>query len=361
MTKKKYVRKTVTWEGRRYEVRGETEREAVEKLAVLKDQLRRGELTPGGDMTVNAWFSAWMETYKAPSGITSKSLAMYREKYDGYLRPRIGTMKLKDVKPVHLQRILNAETGRSRSHVSHLKTVMREMFGKARKTRLILYDPSEDLILPETTVGRRRSITDQERTHILAVAETHPAGLWVLTMLYAGLRPGETIPLLWRDVDLQASEIHVYKAAESGTDAVKDPKTQAGFRDIPIHAALLPRLRAVQGNPFSPVFTSVRGKPLTSSSAKDLWRSFKRALTADMGHQPADDLTPYCLRHTFCTDLQRAGVPINVAKELMGHSDISVTANVYTHKDQTTLHENVAKLSNVGNPVGRFYENAKTH
>lgn len=361
MSKKKYVRRTVTWEGRRYEVRAETEREAVEKLAVLKEQLRRGEMTPGGDMTVNAWFAEWMETYKAPSGITEKSLAMYREKYNGYIRPRIGTMKLKDVKPVHLQRILNAEAGRSKSHVSHLQTVMREIFGKARTTRLILYDPSEDLILPETTVGKRRSITDEERAHILAVAEDHPAGLWVLTILYAGLRPGETIPLIWKDIDFKANEIRIYKAAESGTDAVKNPKTEAGFRDVPIHAALLPRLRAAQGDPFSPVFTSIRGKPLTSSSAKDLWRSFKRALAAHMGHPPADDLVPYCLRHTFCTDLQRAGVPINVAKELMGHSDIAITANIYTHKDQKTLHDNVEKMSAVGNPVGLFSEKSATH
>lgn len=66
-------------------------------------------------------------------------------------------------------------------------------------------------------------------------------------------------------------------------------------------------------------------------------------------HALAPDLTPYCLRHTFCTDLQRAGVPINVAKELMGHANISVTANIYTHRDQKVLHSNMAKL----NPNGR--------
>lgn len=48
-------------------------------------------------------------------------------------------------------------------------------------------------------------------------------------------------------------------------------------------------------------------------------------------------LTPYCLRHTYCTDLQDAGVPINIAKYLMGHSDITVTANIYTHKTDNTL------------------------
>ena len=61
-------------------------------------------------------------------------------------------------------------------------------------------------------------------------------------------------------------------------------------------------------------------------------------------HAIAPDLTPYCLRHTFCTDLQRAEVPINVAKELMGHANITVTANIYTHRDQAVLHSNMAKL-----------------
>ena len=61
-------------------------------------------------------------------------------------------------------------------------------------------------------------------------------------------------------------------------------------------------------------------------------------------HAIAEDLTLYCLRHTFCTDLQKAGVPINVAKELMGHSDISVTANIYTHRDNNVLHASMRML-----------------
>ena len=66
----------------------------------------------------------------------------------------------------------------------------------------------------------------------------------------------------------------------------------------------------------------------------------------------ADDLTPYCLRHTFCTDLQRAGVSINVAKELMGHADIQTTANIYTHKDSETLHKSIALLDGSGGKPG---------
>ena len=90
------------------------------------------------------------------------------------------------------------------------------------------------------------------------------------------------------------------------------------------------------------------------NSLRRLWTGFKRDLDISMGAELyrnkivksvlADDLTPYCLRHTFCTDLQDAGVPLNVAKELMGHADIQTTANIYTHKNNNTLHKNMALL-----------------
>lgn len=355
MKKYNYVRKTITWEGKRYEVTGKTEKEALEKLADLKASLRRGEKVVGANSTVDRWFAEWIDVYKRPSKMTKKSLDTYIQKYRGYIKPKIGSMKLKDVREVHLQRILNEEAGRSYSHVSKLRMVMQGLFGKARKTRLIQYDPSEDLQLPEVTKGKRRSITDEERRAILATAQHHRAGLWVLTILYAGLRPGETAALLWKDIDFDRNEIHVYKAIESGTGQFKDPKTDAGFRDIPIHQELRPRLLAAKGSPFEPVFTMTNGNRLTADGMQRIWKSFVRALDIEMGatvyrnkiieSKVAPDLTAYCLRHTFCTDLERAGVPINVAKELMGHSDISVTANIYTHKDADTLHSNIEKLS----------------
>lgn len=74
-----------------------------------------------------------------------------------------------------------------------------------------------------------------------------------------------------------------------------------------------------------------------------MWRSFKQALDLDMGTQMAsgaidpetsvvaDDLTPYYLRHTYVTDLQSAGVPLNVAKDFLGHKSIAMTSHIYTH------------------------------
>ena len=75
MEKYTYIRKTITWDSRRYEVRGKTEQEACEKLADLVVSLKRGEFAASGQTTVEQWFQQWMQTYKIPSGITPKSLA----------------------------------------------------------------------------------------------------------------------------------------------------------------------------------------------------------------------------------------------------------------------------------------------
>ena len=65
-----------------------------------------------------------------------------------------------------------------------------------------------------------------------------------------------------------------------------------------------------------------------------------------------EDITAYCIRHTYCTNLQRAGIPLNVAKYLMGHEDITITASIYTHQtdDQT---ENAQKF------INNFYSNTE--
>ncbi len=233
-----YVRKTQRYNGKKYEATGKTEKEALMKLAEKIAAAKRDESAVSGNMTVDAWFRLWLDTYKRPKGLTAKSLAMYSEKYDNYIRPEIGGLPLRKVRDVQLQAILNAQTGKSASHVKKLRMVMREMFKRARQSRLIMYDPAELLELPSVTEGHRRALTADERASVLATAESHPRGLWVLTLLYTGIRPGESAALRWEDVDFERDEIHIRRARESGRKAVKTTKTASGLRDIPIRAEL---------------------------------------------------------------------------------------------------------------------------
>ena len=351
-----YFRKTARYNGKRYEAYGKTHQEATLKLGEKLAAAKRGEDTVGADMSVDAWYKQWKALYKDPKGLTPKSLGMYNEKYSKYIAPRIGHMKLRDVRDVHLQKILNEQAGMSASHVKKVRMVLQEMFKRARQSRIITYDPAELLELPAVKEGTHRSITEAERAAILEVAKTHRSGLWILTLLYTGMRPGETAALTWADVDFTANEIHVHAAKESGSTRIKGTKTAAGVRDIPIHAALLPLLKKAKAGkkPFAPVFPTGAGHWQNENSLRRLWTGFLRALDIYMGAKVeknkitqsvvAPDLTPYCLRHTFCSDLQKVGVPINVAKELMGHADIQTTDNIYTHRDQALLHSGIALL-----------------
>lgn len=351
-----YYHKNFTYEGRRYHISAPTEKALMVKYGKMLQQLADGSLTINQNSTVARWAEIWLDTYKA-GNMTPKSFLTYRQKLDGYILPAIGRMKMKDVREPHLQRILNDERGRSFSHVSKLRMVIRGMFARAYSAGIINRDPAANLELPRTTKGTHRSITPQERAAILTVANRgeHNGCLWVKLLLFCGLRPGEAAALQWRDVDLEKAILHVRRAKESGSHTIKTPKTGAGIRDVPIPGSLLPDLRKAQRGLLAPVLHQAKdgNQPHTESSARAMWRSFKRLVDIEMGaklyrnqviqHGEPDELwdtlTPYCLRHTYCTDLQNAGVPINVAKYLMGHSDISMTANIYTHTTEETVQQ----------------------
>lgn len=304
-----YYRKTFTVDGKRYTVYGKTPEEAAVKADRKKDLLSRGYLDE--NMTVEDWAERWKQTFlrpkvrsagaiKAQGTMTEKSFHMYEQMLRNWILPEIGHYKLKKIRDAHLQQILNNASGMSKSHLTKLRIVLQGLFGQAARSRLITFDPSDDLRLPAYTEGKRRSLQEWERSALLGADLSPQDSLLLRFLLWTGLRPSEAKALRWRDVDLAHGLIHVWQAVESGTDAVADPKTAAGDRYVPIP----PQLRSVlePGSPFDLVFLH-NGRMMTDSTLRTWW---KRVMTASGLFDT--DLTIYCLRHTYCTDLQQVGV-----------------------------------------------------
>jgi len=364
-----YKRSTFYFNGKQYAARGKSQKEADQKAALKRAQLENGEIGVSKNMTASAWCYEWLETFKRGS-VTDKSFGNYKRHVD-LIVSELGSTKLKDVRDIHLQKILNSRQGYSKSDTTKLRMTIQAIFKRARISRLIPYDPAEGLELPRTTQGKRRSITDIEREWILKTAETHRAGLWVKIMLYCGLRPGEIIALQWKDIDLKKKLVYIDKAKESGKNDIKDPKTDAGNREVPIPDVLVDDLRKAKGSPFAPCFTqATTDKPHTESSFYCAWNSFVREMDIANGAKVyrsqiilsvvAPDLEPYCLRHTYCTDLEEAGVPINVARYLMGHSDISVTSKIYTHTTSKVVSDAADKINcNINGVNGKNVEKSR--
>lgn len=212
------------------------------------------------------------------------------------------------------------------------------IFERAKKSNMILANPADDLELPMTEPDTsHRTITDDERKYILELSKTHRAGLWVLTLLYCG-RPGETIPLTWNDIDFERAVLKITKASERKNSEFKTPKSKAGIREIPIPTPLYERLKAAypKNKPFDFIFQQLdqtkdrkpNGKHHTDTTLGNMWNDFKTELDIMMGAKyeergqrrkkyivlsvVAEDLVPNCLRHTYCTDLEAAGVPIKL-------------------------------------------------
>lgn len=356
MAKKyKYERVTFYYNSRRYEATGKTKREAHAKAAEKRQKLKTSFLTSGGNMTVKKWASEWLETYKRPT-IGEGQYRNYLLYVNGIIVPAIGRKIVKDVTDIDLQKILNSRAGHSKSDLMRLRMTIKAIFKRARISRMIIYDPSEQLELPSAKDGTHRSITKEERRDILKLAEMHYAGLWIKTMLYCGLRPGETRALDWGDIDFDKRVIRVQRAMKASTKIIGEPKSKSGIRDVPIPDVLYDALLIERGKPDEPVFKQpTTGKRHTKRSMQCLWENFKRELDIACGAELyrskiikskiAPDLAPYCMRHSYLTDLQDAGVPINVAKYLAGHNNIEVTANIYTHTTDDSLKDALDKIN----------------
>lgn len=221
-------------------------------------------------------------------------------------------------------------------------------------------DPSEDITLPMVTDNKRRSLTESEISLFLKVCETHKRGTWAKLLYYTGIRPSECPSLTPECVDLDKLLLNVSRGVESGTTNITAPKTAAGIRSIPIpevFAAELGELIA-RKKAGEHLFTNDDGMTMVSiSNQTNWWKSIYRMMDITAGaevdrrshgvtkHAIAQDLVLDDLRHTYCTNLQKKGIPLNVAKFLMGHTDIKVTANIYTHTSHADLSEAARRIN----------------
>lgn len=153
--------------------------------------------------------------------------------------------------------------------------------------------------------------------------------------MYAGLRRGEALALKYEDIDREKSVIHVTKAVEfvGNNPHLKTPKTDSGVRN----AILLDVLKGQIPKGEDYIFSREDGELLTKTQYRKRWDSYCKKI----GY----DITAHQLRHGFATILYEAGIEDKDAQELLGHSDITITRNVYTHIRKSRRDSTAKKLN----------------
>lgn len=336
------------YNGKRYYAYGKTKEEAhdnaVKKQFALEHKVN---LTAPKIVSVTSWAREWLVAYKKGT-IADAWYRTLEGIVENYIVPELGYRKLTDIMPKDIMKFWNAHTDMSASYGNTLVQVTRQIFATAEENGYIDRSPASKVRPPifAEKVGHR-TITDAERELTIRTADKHPeVGVFYLVMLFCGLRPQEVCALRRCDIDLERKEMTIAQAKKSD-DTIGRTKSRAGLRLVPIPDALLSRLDIDGLKPSDYVFRPPRADRHTKTTLRNQWDKFKRLMDIENGAKTfrrhvvestlADDLTPYCYRHTYCTDLQDAGVPVTVAQKLMGHSTIRVTADIYTHHSKASF------------------------
>ncbi len=308
-------------------------------------------------LTFREYAERWHARREASGDFAAQTMAGERVNLDRLCHV-FGDMKLGEIGREEVQDGIAAvkggdnPTGRALSGTTMNKTfaTLRQVMGEAVLSDLVAKNPTDGLKRPKRDTPEKRAVPFEDVQRFLALLETRPLDghtVAVRLMVLAGLRRSEVVGLEWRDVG--GGMIRVRRSVAELTGEVKEPKSSAGIRSVPMlpqlesslaawkveQARKLAAIGAEQG-PTTPVVSSEAG---TRMAAQNLWRWWDRT-KPELGV----DCTLHELRHTFLTMLANSGASAQALKSMAGWSSIDM-ANTYVHDDDAANAAAVASLS----------------
>lgn len=324
------------------------------------------------DMTVDAWFNRWLKDVvgnRAPN-----TLRNYRERYEHNVQPFIGSMLLRDVKPMDCQMILNAmESDYAGSTIRQTYMTMGTFFKSAKDNGFIDRHPMDGVryTKPVRAVDDIHFLTVDEQKRFLEAAKgSHNYAQYAL-ILETGLRTGEMIGLTWDAIDWEKRTLTVNKTLEfrykQDEWRAGPPKTESSYRTIPLTDTAYGILREIYDTreyrkelkDLSTVLTFMDRK--TGQKRKlvmrDLvfinWRTGMPAKNSSYDthlYKLCDEagIKRFCmhaLRHTYATRAIESGMQPKVLQKLLGHASSKTTMDRYVHVTDDSMQKAVAQFA----------------
>lgn len=334
-----------------------TRAEVAAEIRRLLEAQRQGQLVTTGGMTVGEWFAIYLEQVARPK-LRPRTFDRYSLDIDRHILPAIGRHRLDKLRPVHLVALYNAKSakGLSGSSLRHIHAVIRRTLNVAVRWQLIAVNPATLVDAPQATQHEITPLSaDEARRLIRAAKDDRMEARW-LVGLALGLRQGEALGLWWDDVDLKSGLLRVRRALQrqrGGGLVFTGPKTQRSKRTIPLPAPLITALEGHRerqekkritagllwrGSPC--LFTTPIGTPIDPRNDN---REFKKLL----GRAGLPPVRLHDLMHTAASLLLAQGVPARVVMEILGHSQIALTMNTYSHVAPEVSREAAERIARV--------------
>jgi integrase len=347
---------------KRKSIYGKTRQEVQRKMTTTLNEYNNGKYFEPVKMSVAKWLNTWLQDYKANT-VKSTTFINYRNRVINHIIPAIGKYNLKDLRAEYVQNLFNEmhkndyapETIRGTYNIIH------EALKQAVNNDLLIKNIADTVILPADEKKDVRVLSVDEQTRFIDVAKETYTGEVFIMALGTGMRIGELLALMWSDIDFEENTVYVNRTL----NIVKDfsdkeskwhkefgsPKTFSSKRKIPIIPVLQELLKkhrqnqdeiksraldAYEDNDL--IFATQLGKPLDP-------RNLQRTLRSIADKANLKNVHAHCLRHTFATRGLENGIELVVMKELLGHSSIKMTADLYTHVLPDKKKEAIAKLN----------------
>lgn len=337
-----------------------TQSECREWLRNTQSQIQNGLTLAGVRTTVDEYLVQWLGTIRESVRLRTKD--QYTQIIRQHIVPRLGTIKLKDLRPDQVQALYNEklDNGTSARTVLLIHAVLHRSFVCAVKLGLVGRNPVDAVTRPRIRRKEMRVFTDdQARAFLSAAKHTRHACLFQLA-LHTGMRQGELLGLMWKDIDWINRQIHIQRQLSrvpNGSLVFSEPKTTKGRRTIVISPTMVESLRKhleeqdnnkkVEGEKWEEndlIFPTKLGTPLHHAN---LFREYKELLK----ETGLPLLRFHDLRHTAATLLLQLGVHPKIVQERLGHADISMTLNTYSHVLPSMQIDAALKMDELLNPI----------
>jgi integrase len=332
-------------------VRG-TYKIADRELTKLLREIDTGTYVEPVKQSLQSYLEQWLVTTMSLK-VSPRTLEDYESRLVRDIYPTIGHKRLDVLSRQDIQEV-NAglvRRGLAPRTVRYTHSVLKQALKQAVINGLLFRNPADHVTLPKQSRKEMSALSpDQVNRFLAATQGSEWYALWAVLIL-AGLRPGEALGLKW--ADLEGSTIRIVRALKKGSDDtyyLAEPKTERSRRSVLLPKQVLNALqehRATQarrilkaGPRFERndlIFPNSLGQPMDISKVR---RLFKSALSA----AGLPEVRLYDLRHTHATLLLVLGENPKVVSERLGHSNISITLDTYSHVLPTMQEASVQRL-----------------
>lgn len=312
--------------------------------------------------------SNWFKNIlRKKNGVRHNTEANYHFVLNIIKKDYFGQRRIEDIKPSDAKAWLIGlqKSGRGYSSIHCIRGVVRPAFQMAVDDDILRKNPF-DFQLASVVVNnshtREALSRKQERTFLAFVAQDRHFSQYydgIFILFKTGLRISEFVGLTLADLDMKKRLLridHQLQRKRDMTYVIEAPKTACGVRTIPMSDEVYLCFQRIIAKRVSPatepvidgksgfLYLDKNGMPMVALH----WEKYFQHVCAKYNRiykEPIPKVTPHVCRHTFCSNMAKSGMNPKTLQYLMGHSDISVTLNTYTHLDTESIEQEMKRVA----------------